>query len=282
MLNNTMIPSVQVGSGIPLQSTAMSMAQSTYPQQSVAQSAVQQNMAPVQAGSILQLPPGSMVPVQAGNSIVYVATQPIATQQVSVQPQVQYQTQTYQAPVETQYVEPEPVVQSQFDATGLQEAPEYGNTTTPQLRTLTPKVVRNKLPPQYKQVVLPAKVVTTRLPPIGPPPTPELNFQLPPPPAETYQSVTVSQPAVETQVQSVMVPQPVPQVQSVVVPQPVQQVQSVMIPQPVQQVQSVMVPQSIQVPQYQTTSVPLPAYQTASIQQLSQPKFGTTSVVAQY
>ena len=251
MLNNTMIPSVQVGAGIPLQSTQMSMAQSALPQQSVAQSAVQQNMAPVQAGSILQLPPGSMVPVQAGNSIVYVPTQPIATQQVSVQPQVQYQTQTYQAPVETQ-------VQSQFDPStaNLQEAPQYGNTTTPQLKTLQPRIVRNELPPQYKRVVLPAKVITTRLPPIGPPPTPELNFQLPPPPTETYQSVTVPTPVVETQVQSVMVPQPV------------------------QQVQSVMMP--VSVPQYTTTSVPMSTYQTASIPQLSQPKFGTTSVVAQY
>lgn len=249
MLNNTMIPSVQVGAGIPLQSTQMSMAQSALPQQSVAQSAVQQNMAPVQAGSILQLPPGSMVPVQAGNSIVYVPTQPIATQQVSVQPQVQYQTQTYQAPVET--------VQSQFDPStaNLQEAPQYGNTTTPQLKTLQPRIVRNELPPQYKRVVLPAKVITTRLPPIGPPPTPELNFQLPPP-AETYQSVTV--------------------------PQPVQTVQSVVVPQPVQTVQSVMMPMSVQAPQYQTASVPMPAYQTASIPQLSQPNFGTTSVTAQY
>ena len=263
MLNNTMIPSVQVGAGIPLQSTQMSMAQSALPQQSVAQSAVQQNMAPVQAGSILQVPPGSMVPVQAGNSIVYVPTQPIATQQVSAQPQVQYQTQTYQAPVETQ-------VQSQFDPStaNLQEAPQYGNTTTPQLKTLQPRIVRNELPPQYKRVVLPAKVITTRLPPIGPPPTPELNFQLPPP-AETYQSVTVPQP-VETQVQSVMVPQPV------------QTVQSVMVPQPVQTVQSVMMPMSVQAPQYQTASVPMPAYQTASIPQLSQPNFGTTSVTAQY
>ena len=244
-----MIPSVQVGAGIPLQSTQMSMAQSALPQQSVAQSAVQQNMAPVQAGSILQLPPGSMVPVQAGNSIVYVPTQPIATQQVSVQPQVQYQTQTYQAPVET--------VQSQFDPStaNLQEAPQYGNTTTPQLKTLQPRIVRNELPPQYKRVVLPAKVITTRLPPIGPPPTPELNFQLPPP-AETYQSVTV--------------------------PQPVQTVQSVVVPQPVQTVQSVMMPMSVQAPQYQTASVPMPAYQTASIPQLSQPNFGTTSVTAQY
>ena len=244
-----MIPSVQVGAGIPLQSTQMSMAQSALPQQSVAQSAVQQNMAPVQAGSILQLPPGSMVPVQAGNSIVYVPTQPIATQQVSAQPQVQYQTQTYQAPVET--------VQSQFDPStaNLQEAPQYGNTTTPQLKTLQPRIVRNELPPQYKRVVLPAKVITTRLPPIGPPPTPELNFQLPPP-AETYQSVTV--------------------------PQPVQTVQSVVVPQPVQTVQSVMMPMSVQAPQYQTASVPMPAYQTASIPQLSQPNFGTTSVTAQY
>ena len=149
-----MIPSVQVGAGIPLQSTQMSMAQSALPQQSVAQSAVQQNMAPVQAGSILQLPPGSMVPVQAGNSIVYVPTQPIATQQVSVQPQVQYQTQTYQAPVETQYEQ----VQSQYDPStaNLQEAPQYGNTTTPQLKTLQPRIVRNELPPRYKRVVLPA------------------------------------------------------------------------------------------------------------------------------
>ena len=246
MLNNTMIPSVQVGAGIPLQSTQMSMAQSALPQQSVAQSAVQQNMAPVQAGSILQLPPGSMVPVQAGNSIVYVPTQPIATQQVSAQPQVQYQTQTYQAPVETQF---DP------STANLQEAPQYGNTTTPQLKTLQPRIVRNELPPQYKRVVLPAKVITTRLPPIGPPPTPELNFQLPPP-AETYQSVTV--------------------------PQPVQTVQSVMVPQPVQTVQSVMMPMSVQAPQYQTASVPMPAYQTASIPQLSQPNFGTTSVTAQY
>jgi hypothetical protein len=41
-----------------------------------------------------------------------------------------------------------------------------------------------------------------------------------------------------------------------------------------------MVP--VQVPQYQTTSVPVATYQTASIPQLSAPKFGTTSVVAQY
>lgn len=257
LANNTMIPSVQVGAGIPLQSGAMSTVQSVYPQQnlaplqasltpvqagSVVQSTVQQNMAPVQPGSLLQLPPGSMVPVQAGNSIVYVPTQPVATQastvNMSVQQPVQYQTQAF------------PQLEN------VTEAPEFGSTTTPQLRTLQPRIVRNELPPQYKQVTLPAKIVTTRLPPIGPPPTPELNFQLPPPPVETVQSVAYTQ--------------------------PVQQVQSVMIPQPVQQVQSVMVPQSIMVPQYQTASVPAPAYATSSIPQMSAPKFGTTSVVAQY
>ena len=267
LANNTMIPSVQVGAGIPLQSGAMSTVQSVYPQQnlaplqasltpvqagSVVQSTAQQNMAPVQPGSLLQLPPGSMVPVQAGNSIVYVPTQPVATQattvNMSVQQPVQYQTQSYH---------PEPVVEQQAfpQLENVTEAPEFGSTTTPQLRTLQPRIVRNELPPQYKRVVLPAKVITTRLPPIGPPPTPELNFQLPPP-AETYQSVTV--------------------------PQPVQTVQSVMVPQPVQTVQSVMMPMSVQAPQYQTASVPMPAYQTASIPQLSQPNFGTTSVTAQY
>jgi hypothetical protein len=275
LANNTMIPSVQVGAGIPLQSGAMSTVQSVYPQQnlaplqasltpvqagSVVQSTAQQNMAPVQPGSLLQLPPGSMVPVQAGNSIVYVPTQPVATQastvNMSVQQPVQYQTQSVQ--YQTQSYHPEPVVEQQAfpQLENVTEAPEFGSTTTPQLRTLQPRIVRNELPPQYKQVTLPAKIVTTRLPPIGPPPTPELNFQLPPPPVETVQSVAYTQ--------------------------PVQQVQSVMIPQPVQQVQSVMVPQSIMVPQYQTASVPAPAYATSSIPQMSAPKFGTTSVVAQY
>ena len=274
LANNTMIPSVQVGAGIPLQSGAMSTVQSVYPQQnlaplqasltpvqagSVVQSTAQQNMAPVQPGSLLQLPPGSMVPVQAGNSIVYVPTQPVATQastvNMSVQQPVQYQTQSVQ--YQTQSYHPEPVVEQQAfpQLENVTEAPEFGSTTTPQLRTLQPRIVRNELPPQYKQVTLPAKIVTTRLPPIGPPPTPELNFQLPPP-VETVQSVAYTQ--------------------------PVQQVQSVMIPQPVQQVQSVMVPQSIMVPQYQTASVPAPAYATSSIPQMSAPKFGTTSVVAQY
>ena len=275
LTNNTIIPSAQVGAGIPLQSGAMSTVKSAYAQQniaplqasltpvqagSIAQSTAQQNMAPVQPGSLLQLPPGSMVPVQAGNSIVYVPTQPVATQastvNMSVQQPIQYQTQPVQYQTQSvQYVEPEPFVEQQAfpQLENVTEAPEYGSTTTPQLKTLQPRIVRNELPPQYKQVTLPAKIITTRLPPIGPPPTPELNFQLPPPPVETVQYS-----------------------------QPVEQVQSVMIPQPVQQVQSVMVPQTIMAPQYQTVSVPAPAYQTSSIPQMSAPKFATTSVVAQY
>jgi hypothetical protein len=262
LADNTLMPSVQVGAGIPLQSTAMSTVQNSYALQnmaplqasltqvqagSIAQSTAQQNMAPFQPGSLTQLPPGSMVPVQAGNSIVYVPTQPVAAQastvNMTVQQPVQYQTQS------VQYLKSEPVVEQQAfpQLENVTEAPEYGSTTTPQLKTLQPRIVKNELPPQYKQVTLPAKVITTRLPPIGPPPTPELNFQLPPPPVETVQYT-----------------------------QPVEQVQSVMIPQPVQQVQSVMVPQ------YQIASVPAPAYQTSSIPQMAAPKFGTTSVVAQY
>lgn len=262
LADNTLMPSVQVGAGIPLQSTAMSTVQNSYTLQnmaplqanltpvqagSIAQSTAQQNMAPFQPGSLTQLPPGSMVPVQAGNSIVYVPTQPVAAQastvNMTVQQPVQYQTQS------VQYPQSEPVGEQQAfpQLENVTEAPEYGSTTTPQLKTLQPRIVKNELPPQYKQVTLPAKVITTRLPPIGPPPTPELNFQLPPPPVETVQYT-----------------------------QPVEQVQSVMIPQPVQQVQSVMVPQ------YQIASVPAPAYQTSSIPQMAAPKFGTTSVVAQY
>ena len=48
----TQIPSVQVGAGIPLQSSVQ-----------------QTNMAPVTSGSLLQLPPGTLVPVKVGNSI---------------------------------------------------------------------------------------------------------------------------------------------------------------------------------------------------------------------
>ena len=250
---NSVIPSVQVGAGIPLQSTSAVGYQSAIPQPSllpvqggaIAQSAMQQsNMAPVQSGSIMQVPPGTMVPVQAGGSIVMVPTQPVATQSVQMSVQPQYQTTSYQPQVETTYqtqVETEPQLP-------YEPAPSYGQTTTPQLKTLQPKIVRNQLPPQHKTVTLPAKIVTTRLPPIGPPPTPELNLQLPP--AQT--------------IQSVVVPEPV---------QPVQSVQTVMVPQPVPI-------QSVVVPQYQTLSVP--TMQTASLVQPSAPKYGSTSIIAQY
>jgi hypothetical protein len=250
---NSVIPSVQVGAGIPLQSTSAVGYPSAIPQPSllpvqggaIAQSAMQQsNMAPVQSGSIMQVPPGTMVPVQAGGSIVMVPTQPVATQSVQMSVQPQYQTTSYQPQVETTYqtqVETEPQLP-------YEPAPSYGQTTTPQLKTLQPKIVRNQLPPQHKTVTLPAKIVTTRLPPIGPPPTPELNLQLPP--AQT--------------IQSVVVPEPV---------QPVQSVQTVMVPQPVPI-------QSVVVPQYQTLSVP--TMQTASLVQPSAPKYGSTSIIAQY
>ena len=298
--NPSLIPSVQVGAGIPLQSTSAavipsaipqaglvpgqigSVAQSGIPIQSVApvQSIAQtQSMQTVQSGSLLQVPPGTMVPVQVGNSIVQVPTQPVATQQVttqsiqvpvqptyqttSVQPTYQinsvqptYQTTSYQPSVENQYIPDDP---------NTVPAPQYGQTQTPTLKTLKPRIIRNQLPPQHKTVTLPAKIVTTRLPPIGPPPTPELNLNIPPP----------ALPPMET-VESVVLPQPVQQVQTY---QSVQQVpvQSVLVSQPVQ------VPiQSVVVPQYQTTSVPLPNYQTAPIVPPSQPRYGSTSVVAHY
>lgn len=223
----TQIPSVQVGAGIPLQSSVQ-----------------QTNMAPVTSGSLLQLPPGTLVPVKVGNSIVMAPTQPVANQPV----QPQYEVETYQVPVQSQ--------QEYVPGPNVYPAPQYQQETTPQLRTLQPKIVKNQLPPQHKQVVLPAKVVTTHLPPIGPPPTPELDIPLPP-------------------VQPVAIPEPVTV--------PVRPVQTVLVPKPVTYqipVQSVAVPnyQVVSVPNYQTTSVP--NYQTAT--QFSAPKYGSTSVIAQY
>ena len=248
--NPTMIPSVQVGAGIPLQSTTSVVGQSTLPQT---------NMAPQLAGSMLQVPPGTMVPVQVGNSIVMAPTQPVQTQSVvqTTIAQPEYQIQSYQPPVETEYIPPmENVV----------PAPQYQQYDKPMLKTLEPRIVRNELPPQYKTVTLPAKIVTQRLPPIGPPPTPELNIPLPP-----VEPVPIPEPvAIPAPVQSVQ------QYQSVMVPQ----VRTVMVPQ----VKTVMMPQTqvSMMPQYQTTSIPVANYQTASIGQLGQPKFGSTSVIAQY
>ena len=75
--NPSTIPSVQVGAGFPLQSTS-----------AMPQAPMQSNMAPVQTGSIMGVPPGTLVPVQVGNSIVQVPTQPVQTQTVhmSIQP----------------------------------------------------------------------------------------------------------------------------------------------------------------------------------------------------
>lgn len=259
---NSVIPSVQVGAGIPLQSTSAVGSvgyPSAIPQPSllpvqggaIAQSAMQQsNMAPVQSGSIMQVPPGTMVPVQAGGSIVMVPTQPVATQSVQMSVQPQYQTTSYQPQVQTTTYQTQVETEPQLP---YEPAPSYGQTTTPQLKTLEPRIIRNQLPPQHKTVTLPAKIVTTRLPPIGPPPTPELNLQLPPPTLPPAQTI-----------QSVVVPEPV---------QPVQSVQTVMVPQPVPI-------QSVVVPQYQTLSVP--TMQTASLVQPSAPKYGSTSVIAQY
>lgn len=289
--NTTMIPSVQVGAGIPLQTSSAVInpsvvplqqpliAQSAIPQQSsipaqtgvIAQSAApQMNMAPQTAGSMLSVPPGTMVPVRVGNSIVMAPTQPVQVQTQSVvqtsipqpPPQPEYQIASYQPPVETVPVEtevvPEPMGPNVFPA------PQFGQTTTPQLITNKAKVVRSTLPPQYKTVTLPAKIVTERLPPIGPPPTPELDIPLPPPPVETY-----------------IPPEPVQTYQPV---QSVQQVKTVMVPQVktvmVPQVKTVMVPQTqvSTIPQYQTTSVPM----VSTVGQLAQPKYGSTSVIAQY
>ena len=153
--NPSVIPSVQVGAGVPLQSTTMP------------QTAVQSTMAPVQSGSVLGVAPGTIVPVRLGNSIVHVPTQPVQTQtlHMSMQPQPQYQTVSVPAEPEVPMGLPENVV----------PAPQYGQATTPTLKTLKPRIIRKELPPQYKTRQLPAKVVTQRLPPIGPPATHLLN-----------------------------------------------------------------------------------------------------------
>ena len=223
--NPSTIPSVQVGAGFPLQSTS-----------AMPQAPMQSNMAPFQTGSIMGVPPGTLVPVQVGNNIVQVPTQPVQTQTVhmSIQPQPQYQTisvpvtSTVEAPVDL----PPNVV----------PAPQYGQATTPSLKTLPARIIKKELPPQYKQKMLPAKVVTQRLPPIGPPATPE-----------------------PTPVQSVPVYEP-PR-QSIVV----QQVPT----------STVLVP-VVQAPQYQTVSVPVSTIQTAPIAQPSVANYGTTSVLAQF
>ena len=132
------------------------------------------------------------------------------------------------------------------------------------------------MPPKYNTVTLPAKVVTTRLAPIGPPATPS-QLPIPTPPVQSaalsppvHTSITLPQPVqsvavpTTTIVQSVPVPVPAP-IQSVAVP-----TQSV--------VKSITVPTAVPVvaPQYRTTSVPI-QYATSSFRPLTT-AYGTRSV----
>ena len=58
-----------------------------------------------------------------------------------------------------------------FPAQPGQLPPEVYQSRTPTVRTLLPKIVKNTLPPQYKNNTLSPKVVITRLQPIFPPGT---------------------------------------------------------------------------------------------------------------
>ena len=151
--STTAIPSIQMGAGVPLTS-----------------------MAPVQVGSIMQVPPGTMVPVKVGGNIVHVPTQ----------------TQEYVPPMENIF-----------------PAPQYQHLNAPTIKTLPPKIVRNNLPPQHKQVMLPPKIVQQRLPPLGPLPTPQLNIPQMAPPVP----VPAPMPVPVQPIQSVMVPQQIPTIQ---------------------------------------------------------------------
>ena len=191
------IPSVQMGAGVPLTSSAP-----TYAQSSFQGSAISPNMAPVQVGSIMQVPPGTMVPVKVGGSIVHVPTQP-------VQQAPQYQVHSVPIPTETQeYVPP---------MENIFPAPQLQHLNAPTIKTLPPKIVRNELPPQHKQVMLPPRIVQQRLPPLGPLPTPQLNIPQMAPPVP----VPAPMPVPVQPIQSVMVPQQIPTIQ---VPVPVQSI----------------------------------------------------------
>ena len=187
--STTAIPSIQMGAGVPLTSSAP-----TYAQSSFQGSAISPNMAPVQVGSIMQVPPGTMVPVKVGGSIVHVPTQP-------VQQAPQYQVHSVPVPTQTQeYVPP---------MENIFPAPQYQHLNAPTIKTLPPKIVRNNLPPQHKQVMLPPKIVQQRLPPLGPLPTPQLNIPQMAPPVP----VPAPMPVPVQPIQSVMVPQQIPTIQ---------------------------------------------------------------------
>ena len=233
------------------------------------------SMNPLEAGSIVGLPPGSVIPVNVNGSIVPVKTVPAPAQRV-------IQTQTIQVPQQTVVRQSIAVPETTTTTTATTSV---GSVPTPTLRTLAPKIVRNQLPPKYNTVTLPAKVVSTRLPPLGPPPTPA-NLSIPAEapvtsiavPAPTKTLVKSVAPA-QTIVQSVTPVTPVAPVQSVVVPttsvvksiaMPATTVQTVplSIPQyPVSTVRQVTVP-------YTTGSL-RPAYTTSSIRLVGNPVYRT-------
>lgn len=156
---------------------------------------------PVQAGSIVGLPVGSIVHVNVNGSLVPVKTVPAPMASTTMQtqtvplpspPVATYQTQSVQVP---QYIPTGSV-----NVTGSVQ----GNPT-PTIKTLPPRIVKNELPAKYNTVTLPPKIVTTRLSPILPPPTPQLSIPSPP-----VQSLTVPQ-TVQTSI-------PLPSPQSVTLP----------------------------------------------------------------
>jgi len=159
----------------------------------------------VRAGSIVQLPVGSIVPVNVNGQIVNVKTVPAPVQQTT------YSTQSI--PAQT------------YQTTSIKQT-ATGPTPTPQLRTLPPRYVKNELPAQYKTVTLPAKYVTTRLPPIGPPPTPANLLSVPTTATSTLTPPVITSTLPPETVTSVPVPPPIT---SSVVPQPMS---SVVVAQP--------------------------------------------------
>ena len=100
---------------------------------------------PVKVGSIVGLPPGSVVPAAMTTTNVV-------------------QTQAVPTTIQTEQVN--------LPTTPIQAAP------TPTLRILPLKIVRNQLSPKYNTATLPEKVVTTRLPPLPTPPA--VSVAIPP------------------------------------------------------------------------------------------------------
>ena len=215
---------------------------------------------PVEAGSIVGLPVGSIVHINVNGSLVPVKTVPAPMASTTVQ-----QTVPLPPPAVTSTYQTQSVQVPQFAANeSVQVTGNVQGNPTPTIKTLPPRIVKNELPAKYNTVTLPPKVVTTRLSPILPPPTPKLSIPTPP-----AQSVTLPQTAVHS---SVTLPPPV---QSVAVPQTIQT--SIPLPPP-QSVtlptttQSVTVPQTIQSvynPTVQSVPVPLPPTVNTSVQGLA-------------